>query len=54
VGPGGTWPRRRPMWRLDQMFVADWLRAGGYRVVDPGVGEHRGQVAKLGARRLTR
>lgn len=49
-GPFGTWPYARPLFHLDQMFIAPWLRAEDYRVIDLGGGTHRAQRADLSAR----
>ncbi len=48
-GPMGTWPRRTPLWHIDQAFVGELVEATRYRVVDPGLGEHRMQVIDLRA-----
>lgn len=49
-GPFGTWPYARPLFHLDQMFIAPWLRAEDYRVIDLGGGTHRAQRADLSVR----
>lgn len=49
-GPCATWPYRFPIWHLDQMFIAPWLRSDRYLSVDLGGGTHRGQLADLSAR----
>jgi hypothetical protein len=56
LGPGGgiwrcaTWPRERPLYQLDQIYIARWLRSCRYQVKDPGATPHRFQVADLKAR----
>lgn len=47
VGACGTWPRIWPVFHVDQMFAAGWLRATGYRIVDPGETMHRVQVGEF-------
>lgn len=47
AGYAATFPRERPLWHIDLMFVAPRLRALRYDVVDPGEGRHRMQVAEL-------
>lgn len=47
-GAGGTWPRRLPLWALDQMFMGDALRPVAARVIDPGAGTHRVLIAEVG------
>lgn len=51
-GYAATWPRAGyrtpiPLLQVDQMFVGTGLRVAGYRVLDPGAGFHRMQVADL-------
>lgn len=50
AGWSGSWPRAAPVFHIDQMFVAPWLRAWGYRVVDPTFGYHRMQAGEIGRR----
>jgi hypothetical protein len=49
-GWSASWPRSTPVFHIDQMFLAPWLRAWGYRVVDPPFGYHRMQVGEIGRR----
>ncbi|XVJ60870.1 MAG: hypothetical protein HEQ23_16345 [Tepidisphaera sp.] len=49
-GPFGTWPYARPIWHLDHMFIAPWLRGVVYEPLDLGGGTHRGQLADLAVR----
>ena len=44
VGPLGSWPRRWPIYHLDQAFLGRDLRSTSYRLVDPGQGRHRVQI----------
>ncbi len=46
-GPFGTWPYEVPLWHLDQMFIAPWLRAIDYVPVDLGGGTHRAHRADV-------
>jgi endonuclease/exonuclease/phosphatase family metal-dependent hydrolase len=46
-GPCASWPSHRPLWHLDQAFLASWLRAGRYDVLGMGGGAHLGQVLEL-------
>jgi LPXTG-motif cell wall-anchored protein len=46
-GWSGTYPRRWPLWHIDQTLLAPGLRALSYRVLDPGIGHHRIQVAEV-------
>ncbi len=51
-GYAATWPRQRrgplgqrvpnaaPIFHLDHTFVAPWLRASKYELIDPGIAEH--------------
>lgn len=48
-GPAGSWPRKAPLWHIDQAFVGDRVEATRYRLEDPGLGEHRMQVIDLRA-----
>jgi hypothetical protein len=41
IGYIATWPRRRPVYQLDHVMLSHWLRADRYRVIDPGMAEHR-------------
>lgn len=47
VGPGATWPRRVPLWALDQVFTGEALAPVAARVIDPGSGTHRAVVAEV-------
>ncbi|MCH9058146.1 MAG: hypothetical protein IIB55_05920 [Planctomycetes bacterium] len=47
VGPLGSWPRRWPIYHLDQAFLGRDLRSTSYRLVDPGQGRHRTQVVSI-------
>lgn len=47
IGWSGTWPRRLPLWQLDQVLVAPSMRCVQYEIIDPGVGRHRLQRAVL-------
>ena len=49
-GPSATWPYENPVYHLDQMFIAPWLRAVDYRAVDLAGGTHRAQRADLAPR----
>ncbi|MGH7132010.1 MAG: endonuclease/exonuclease/phosphatase family protein [Phycisphaerales bacterium] len=50
VGFLATWPRERRMFHIDHAFVASWLRASEYRIVDPGRAEHWAQSLRVTAR----
>lgn len=52
VGYAATWPLRTPLWHIDQTFLAPWLRASSYRVVNPRAGLHWMQVVKFGSREM--
>jgi hypothetical protein len=41
VGWQRTWPRRTPVWAIDQCFVSERVGVGSLRTFDPGVGGHR-------------
>jgi hypothetical protein len=47
IGWSGTWPRRFPLWQIDQVLVAPSMRCVQYKVIDLGVGRHRLQRAVL-------
>lgn len=49
AGSGGcaTWPYRCPVWHLDQMFMAGWLRTTRYAAVDLGGGTHLAQYGEF-------
>ena len=49
AGPGyhATWPRAFPLYHIDHMFLAPWLTATDYDVLDPGVSHHRMQLARI-------
>jgi endonuclease/exonuclease/phosphatase family metal-dependent hydrolase len=47
VGWSGSWPRRWPLWQLDQILVGPDLQCRRYELIDPGVGRHRMQRAVL-------
>ena len=46
-GWGGTYPRALPLWHLDQMYCGDRVEVLCYRIIDPGIGNHRAQAATL-------
>jgi len=48
-GPGyhATWPRAFPLYHIDHMFLAPWLTATDYRILDPGISAHRMQTARI-------
>lgn len=46
-GPLGSFPRERPLWHIDHVFVRRPIGAVEYRLVDPGEGRHLMQVAEL-------
>ncbi|MEZ6242633.1 MAG: endonuclease/exonuclease/phosphatase family protein [Phycisphaerales bacterium] len=46
-GAVGTWPRRFPLWQIDQAFVGGDVEATRYRILNPGMSEHRMQVVDL-------
>jgi len=48
AGRAASWPRQWPLVHIDQMFLAPWLRARRYEVMDPGAGFHRMQVGEIG------
>jgi endonuclease/exonuclease/phosphatase family metal-dependent hydrolase len=50
VGYIATWPRRRPVYQLDHVMLAPWLRADRYRVIDPGMAEHRMEWVEVAPR----
>lgn len=47
IGPGATWPRKRPFWAIDLTFVSDRFVVVRHTIVDPGRGWHRFQVTDL-------
>jgi hypothetical protein len=50
-GYAATYPRHRPLVHIDHTFLAPWLRAARYRVVDPGEpSSHLYQVTDIVAR----
>jgi hypothetical protein len=44
AGYSASWPRRWPVFHIDQTFLGPRLRATSYRIVDPGAGGHRMQL----------
>ncbi len=42
-GWGASWPRGLPLFHLDHAFLAPWLMASGYRLVDLRGGDHLAQ-----------
>ncbi len=50
LGYAATWPLKTPLWHIDQAFLAPWLRATSYKVVNPRTGLHWMQVVSLGER----
>ncbi|QYK47238.1 MAG: hypothetical protein KF838_10655 [Phycisphaeraceae bacterium] len=49
IGYAATWPLSTPLWHIDQAFLAPWLRATSYRVINPRKGLHWMQVVEFGA-----
>ena len=49
LGYAATWPLKMPLWHIDQTFLAPWLCATKYRVVNPRTGLHWMQVVEFGA-----
>ncbi|MCK6477417.1 MAG: hypothetical protein L6Q35_11350 [Phycisphaerales bacterium] len=47
AGLTATYPRTRPLWHLDQVFVGPGLRAAGYGTFSTGTGTHRGVWADV-------
>lgn len=47
AGMDGTWPRKWPVFHIDQMFMGKGLKAVGYWIVDPGESMHRVQVGEV-------
>jgi hypothetical protein len=43
----GSYPREWALWHIDHVFVGEGLRALEYKVVNPGGGSHRMQVAEI-------
>jgi len=50
VGPLGSWPRTKPVFHIDQTFLARDLRSCSYELIDLGVGMHRAQVVGIAKR----
>lgn len=50
-GPLGSWPRTRPVFHIDQTFLARDLRSCSYELIDLGVGMHRAQVVGIAKRK---
>jgi hypothetical protein len=48
-GYNATFPRRYPLWRLDQIFVGRDVHAVGYQTRDMGSGTHLLQMADIAA-----
>jgi hypothetical protein len=48
-GYSATFPRRRPLWHIDQAFVARSLKPVGYRLVDFSSGTHIAQSLDVSA-----
>ena len=46
-GWSATWPRAFPLWHIDQVFVDDAVSVRAHRVLDMGLGEHRGVIVDL-------
>jgi endonuclease/exonuclease/phosphatase (EEP) superfamily protein YafD len=46
-GYAGSYPRRLPLWHLDQILLSPDLAACSYRVIDLGRGRHRAQELML-------
>lgn len=42
-----TWPRRRPLFHIDHVFVGPSLRATRYTVMDLGISEHQAQFVDV-------
>ena len=51
MGPVGSWPRRWPIYHLDQAFLGRDLRSASYQLVDPRQGRHRMQVLGIAPRK---
>lgn len=47
LGPMPTWPRRLPVYHIDHTFVSDRWAVRRYRILDPGLSEHRMQVVEV-------
>jgi hypothetical protein len=43
----GTWPRARPMLKIDHCFIHPRLRANSWMIADPGVSDHWYQAIEL-------
>jgi len=50
TGYGASWPRKWPLWHLDQAFIGPNLRAWRYELRDAGSGSHLMQVVDVTAR----
>lgn len=46
-GWGATFPRRWPLWHIDRMLAGPAIRVIDYDILDPGVGRHRAQAARI-------
>ena len=46
-GDPASWPRERPWWALDQVFLRPPLSAVRYDSIDPGEGDHRLVVVRV-------
>lgn len=53
VGWGGTYPRRWPLWAIDQTLVREPWQAVRAQIVDPGRSRHRAQLVDLMKRVVT-
>jgi hypothetical protein len=42
-----SWPRGTPLLHIDHVYIAPWLRASKYEIIDPGQSEHRAQTLEL-------
>lgn len=51
-GYAATWPRRAPLWHIDQAFITDELECVGYRVIDFGRSEHRAIAIDVAPQRV--
>jgi endonuclease/exonuclease/phosphatase family metal-dependent hydrolase len=50
AGYVATFPREHPLLQIDQVLTGPRLKATDYRVLDPGVGRHWMQWARVEAR----